>query len=79
MIEGDRMATFDEEMSKVEGDVDALSADETRELADLQALEDHGQESDPDQEARFEALDAKVTADTAAIDAADAPAAPPAV
>jgi hypothetical protein len=67
-----------------EAALDALEADEQRELADLQALKDQpGVELTPEQAQRFDDLTARATAvtarlqaDTAAIDAVDP--APPA-
>jgi hypothetical protein len=73
------MEEIDQELGTLEGDEQAeaaslatLSADETRELADLQSLKDAGQTLTPEQEERFAALDAKMQADKAAIDAEDA-------
>lgn len=76
-IEGEIMSELDDKLTTIETDLDALSADEARELADLQALKAAGQTLTADQEARLDAIAAKIAADDAAINAAD-PATPPA-
>jgi len=75
---GVAVANIDDELTTLEADVKGLSDDETRELADLEALKAAGQALTPEQQARFDALDAKVKADTSAIDQADPPPAAPA-
>lgn len=56
----------------VEASLATLSEDETRELADLQALKDQGDELSPENQARFDALTAAVAANKSAVDADDA-------
>lgn len=74
------MSEIDDKLTGVEGAEAAeaavlttLSADETRELADLTELKNQpeGPELTPEQEARFDALTAKIAADTAAAQADD--------
>jgi peptidoglycan hydrolase CwlO-like protein len=69
--QGEHMSEIDNKLDKLEADVTVLSADETRELADLAALKAAGQALTPEQAARFDALDAKIQADDAAINAED--------
>lgn len=73
-----KMASIEDGLAEVEAAETAeeavlatLSADETRELADLAALKTAGDTLTPDQQARFDALTAKVAADTAAVQADD--------
>lgn len=70
------MENIDGELTTLEGDenaeqasLTALTADEERELVDLQALKNAGQTLTPDQQARFDTLDAAIKANTAALDA----------
>lgn len=74
-IEGEIMSELDDKLTTIETDLTALDADEARELADLQALKAAGQTLTADQEARLDAIAAKVAAADAAINAADPPAA----
>lgn len=71
------MTNIDDELTTVEGALDALSADEQRELADLTAIKAQGSELSPEEQARFDAIVAKLHQGVADIDAVDpAPAAP---
>jgi hypothetical protein len=76
---GTAMANIEDKLTEVETaqaaeatTLGTLSADETRELADLQAIQDDpDRELTPEQEARFDALTAAITADQAAAQADD--------
>lgn len=71
------MTNVDDELTTVEGALDALTADEQRELADLTAIKAQGKELSPDEQARFDAIVVKLHQGVADIDAVDpAPAAP---
>ncbi len=65
------MSEIDDELTAVENALTVLDADEQRELADLTALQ-QAQPLSPEEKARFDALVARVQADDAAINAADA-------
>lgn len=77
-IEGKIMAKVDDELTIVEGAVDALTEDEQRELADLTAIKnDPNRDLSPEEQARFDAIVAKLHEGVADIDAVDPPAAAP--
>lgn len=65
------VSEIDDKLNAEDTALTGLEADETRELADLQALKDQGQTLTPEQEQRFDALTARISADDAAIDTAD--------
>jgi hypothetical protein len=76
-IEGKIMAKIKDELTIVEGALDALTADEQRELADLTAIKNQGTDLSPEDQARFDAIVAKLHQGVADIDAVDPPPAAP--
>lgn len=65
----DGLTTVESDVTNVEASLAKLDAEETRELADLQAALNNGDVLSPENQARFDALSQRLEADQAAVDA----------